>query len=190
MRSRKTIAIFAGAGRVAANIVTLATGAGMGAGLMYLYDPNRGRARRRKLVDRASGFLRHNERELHKHGKDFLNRVEGVVSEVSASLTSQEKISDDVLAARVRSRMGHMIEHPSDVNVYVTDGKVVLNGKLGRRDRARLCREIEAIPGVTRIDDRTARRPFFSPALIVGIAAGMTLLRKPSRTPSKVDRKN
>ena len=179
MNRKKIVMLIAGR-RAAGKLATLAAGAGVGAGLMYLCDPNRGRARRRKLTDQASGVLRHDEHWMRKRSKDLMNRMQGVVSEASAALAPEENIPDDVLAERIRSRMGHVIGHPHDVNVRVSGGKVVLEGKLPRRDRARLNAEIEEMPGVTRIDDRTARRPFAGPALLMGLAAGLVLLRKPS----------
>lgn len=181
MTNRKTILLIARARRAAANILTLAAAASVGAGVMYLYDPNRGRARRRKLIDETSGILHRDEHWFRKHGKDLMNRIQGAVSQTSAALRPEEEVADNVLAERVRSRMGHLIEHPHDVKIDVARGSVVLKGDLSRRDRAILHREIEAIPGVTRIDDRTSHRPFFGPAaILVGIAAGMTLLRKQS----------
>jgi len=70
--------------RVAEDIAALAAGLGAGAGLMYLCDPDRGRARRNRVA-RASG-LRREEPTLAKRGMVLLGRARGVVSEAASGI--------------------------------------------------------------------------------------------------------
>jgi hypothetical protein len=162
--------------RVAEDVLALTAGLGAGAGLMYLCDPHRGRARRKQLAARASGLLHRDENKLEKHAKDLLHRVEGFVAEAASALAPEEKITDEVLVERVRSRMGHVLPHPHEIQVHAHHGVVTLEGKLIHAERRRLKEEVRAIPGVKRVNDRLTPRSVFAPGLLVGLAAGLALL--------------
>lgn len=148
---------------------------------MYLFDPRRGRVRRGRIVAEASSLLHHDERRLAKRGKYLWNRLRGAASEAAAALTSAEHVSDDVLAERVRSKMGHVISNPHEIQVHAANGVVRLEGKLGRAEKRRLHRAVEAIPGVKCVHDETARRFGLSPGILVGLAAGLSLFGKVAR---------
>ncbi|MGA2711781.1 MAG: BON domain-containing protein [Bryobacteraceae bacterium] len=164
--------------RVGEDILALTAGLGAGAGLMYLCDPHRGRARRNRLVAQATGLFHRDENKLEKRAKYLLNRVEGFVAEAASALAPEEEITDEVLAERVRSRMGHVLSHPQEIQVHARHGVVTLEGKLIHAERRRLKEEVRAMPGVKRVNDRLESRSVFAPGLLMGLAAGLALFSK------------
>ena len=62
--------------------------------------------------------------------------------------------ADDVLLDRIRSRMGHVIEHPGQVNVDVQQGFVVLRGRASIEEIEDLTLQLGAMRGVTGVDNR------------------------------------
>jgi len=167
-----------GAAHIAEDILVLTAGLGTGAGLMYLCDPNRGRARRSRLAGEFLGFIRRDENRMAKRAKDVLNRVGGLAAEAVSALTEEESVTDEVLVARVRTRLGHVLSHPHEVKVRADNGVVTLEGKLTHAERRLLREEVKAIPGVKRIDYRLKARSSFAPGLLIGLAAGLALLGK------------
>jgi len=158
--------------RIAEQVLFLGLGAGAGIGLMYLYDARRGLARRNRLADRASALFRRAERGLEKHGLDLLNRTRGVLAETEAAL-APESVADEALVAHVRARMGHVVANSHRIRVYARNGAVTFEGQLSHAEKRRLRKEVEAIPGVTRVYGLGRDRPGISPALLIGLAFGI-----------------
>src|SRR3954468_13803580 len=89
---------------------------GVGAALMYTLDPERGRSRRARRRDK----LVHAEHELADEARtgfhDLKNRSRGIAHDVAA-VAAHDKADDDVIAARVKARIGRAILHPGAVEV-------------------------------------------------------------------------
>ncbi|HTA46647.1 MAG TPA: BON domain-containing protein [Bryobacteraceae bacterium] len=163
------------------NVLALTAGLGAGAGLMYLFDPKRGRSRRRRVIGEVSSLLHKDEHKLEKPGKDLLNRVRGVVSDAAAILSPAEHVSDEVLAERVRSHMGHVISNPHRIEVHAAKGVIRLEGNLSHSERRRLHKEIEAVAGVRCVHDGLKHRFPITPGILVSLAAGISLFRRTHR---------
>jgi len=164
--------------RIAEDILALTAGLGAGAGLMYLCDPKRGRVRRGRLIAEFSRFIRRDENRMAKRTKDLLNRAGGMAAEAVSALTEEKPVTDEVLIERVRSRMGHIVSHPHEVQVNAKDGVVTLEGLVTHAERRRFREEAGAIPGVKRVKDRLTTRSLLAPGLLMGLAAGLALLGK------------
>jgi len=164
--------------RVGEDILALAAGAGLGAGLMYLFDPNRGHSRRARLVGEAKGLLHRGESRAQKRGRDLLNRIEGIGVRLAEEVAPMEPPSDEILLERIRSRMGHIVSDPHEVEVRVEKGVVTLEGRLAHPERRRLTEEVRAMHGVKRLNAHLGRRLILSPALLVGLGAGLALFGK------------
>lgn len=131
---------------------------GLGAGLMYLLDPDRGRRRRAIVRDKAASLYKDTERFMAKAGRDLRNRTGGLVSEAKSMFERRtEAVPDNKLAARVRSHLGRLVSHPSAVQVTVKDGCVSLEGPILNGEVERLLSDIRGVPGVCRVDDRLKR---------------------------------
>jgi len=78
------------------NPLTLLGGLGLGAGLMYLLDPDGGRRRRALARDKAVHGLKVSGKALRKTSVDVGNRTRGLVAEAGSRL---RKDSPDIVPA-------------------------------------------------------------------------------------------
>src|SRR5512138_2725488 len=97
-------------------IVKVISAAGVGAGLMYLFDPDRGKRRRALLRDKAEHATRIAADAARKTRRDVRNHLLGAVAEFESLLRSEEA-TDRVLEQRVRSKMGRVVSHPHAIKV-------------------------------------------------------------------------
>jgi hypothetical protein len=133
----------------AANVVGAA---GVGAALMYFFDPVRGKRRRAKVLDKATRLKRTVSDAAGKTQRDAHNRIVGVIAETEA-LFRCEKVSDGVLEARVRSKLGRVVSHPHAVKVKVVDGLITLSGPILAHEVLPLCEAVISINGVQNIEN-------------------------------------
>lgn len=161
MRDTKTYTT-AGAG--------LLIGAGVGAGLMYLFDPNRGRARRAEIESRAKRLYHEAGHTIENMAKDIENRCHGMAAETQRFL-NHEPVDAAKLTARVRAKLGHLIRKPHDVTVETVDGKVTLTGEIDADEAGRLLTTIMSVPGVTDVDNKLLLRHLETDKLARGAGA-------------------
>ena len=76
-------------------VLALLAGAGTGAILMYLFDPNGGNRRRALIRDKAVGLSNDAKRAINKTTTDLSNRAQGVLHDVK-SLVAGQTASQDV----------------------------------------------------------------------------------------------
>src|SRR5881227_3819370 len=84
--------------------VALVGGVGLGAALMYIFDPDRGKRRRALIRDKVEAAGNKIGDKAEKMGRDLSNRAYGVVAETK-SIFQHEEVTDDLLVDRVRSRL-------------------------------------------------------------------------------------
>jgi hypothetical protein len=78
---------------------------GLGAALMYFFDPDRGRSRRVRLRDRIVHLKNEMDHAIEVASHDVVNRTRGLVAR-GRSLLSGEHPPDAVIVARVLSKRG------------------------------------------------------------------------------------
>ena len=105
------------------------TAIGLGAGMMYFLDPERGRRRRALMRDQVVGLRTDMEDGLTKGVRDLNNWSQGMVAEGKSLLTGAP-VSDELLVRRVKSRIGWSVSHPSAIGVEAEDGHVILYGPI------------------------------------------------------------
>ena len=130
-------------------------GLGAGAALMYFFDPDRGRRRRALVRDRVASAARAplDAREaIGRLSRDVRNRSYGVVAEARNRLRRDE-VSDPQLEARVRSRLGHRIEHSGWVDVRADHGVITLGGRIPAAEAASLLACVSRVRGVRDVDN-------------------------------------
>lgn len=110
--------------------LTLIGAAGMGAGLMYFFDPDRGKRRRRLLRDKAVHLGRIANDAAGKTRCDIRNHLRGVFARVESVFVDNGAVSNDVLEARVRSKLGRVVSHPKAIEVKAVDGLIILSGPI------------------------------------------------------------
>lgn len=127
--------------------------AGVGAGVMYLLDPDRG-ARRRAIARDRSVHAAHRVGEIIEKGsRDLRFRVRGFAAEVR-SLARDDQPSDQLLVERVRAKLGRAVSHPHAVCVDAKDGRVVLSGAVLRHELPHLLGTVYGVPGVKDVEDK------------------------------------
>ena len=126
---------------------------GLGAGLMYVLDPGRGRRRRSLVRDQITHFVSIADDALGATARDMANRARGVVAEGRAML-SGERVPDEVLETRVRSKLGHYVSHPGSIGVVVYDGRVFLSGPILTSEVEPLLEALRRVRGVQGIENR------------------------------------
>ncbi|HYX26180.1 MAG TPA: BON domain-containing protein [Thermoanaerobaculia bacterium] len=131
-------------------------GAGLGAGLMYLLDPQGGRRRRALARDKAASALNKGGDAVKKTSRDLGNRTRGLVSQVGSRLRQGEdvQVDDKVLCNRVRSKLGHAISHASALEVTAEDGRVTLAGPVLALEADRLLDAVRSVRGVRDVECR------------------------------------
>jgi len=131
----------------------LLTGAAIGAGLMYAFDPRDGKRRRALFLDQLNHLGNCTADGLDKATRDLQNRLRGTVAEMSA-LVGSERASDDVIAQRVRSKAGRFLRHPAALEVDVSDGCVCLRGPVLRDEHDAIVSAAGWVRGVRHVDDK------------------------------------
>src|SRR5687767_13429230 len=129
-------------------------GLGLGASVMYLLDPERGRRRRAMLRDGISARASDSGRFLKKSGRDLGNRARGLAAKTRNRVAPAGPVEDDVLAERVRSQMGRHVSHPGAIEVSVAAGRVTLRGPVLAGEADGLVRAIGSVRGVREVEDR------------------------------------
>ncbi|HEY3129889.1 MAG TPA: BON domain-containing protein [Acidobacteriota bacterium] len=132
--------------------MTLITATGLGAGLMYMFDPDRGKRRRAMIRDKVAHTFNQTGDAIGVTWRDLRNRTRGLVSEI-VSLPKGDRIPDEVLEERVRSSMGRVVSHPGAVEVTAKSGRVQLRGPILASEVESLISCVSSLWGVTKVDN-------------------------------------
>jgi uncharacterized membrane protein len=133
-----------------ANRGALLTGLGLGAGLTYVLDPERGRRRRARLRDRVARATNLTGDCMGATGRDVLNRASGVAAQLRGT-ASRGPLDDRVLVERVRAYLGRAVSHPHAIDVESVDGIVTLRGPILQAEVPQLLRTVERVRGVREV---------------------------------------
>lgn len=133
---------------------TLMLGIGLGALLMYVFDPQQGR--RRLSIARAQ--VQHLRREssalAHAGVRDLQHRTRGIVARVGRMVRRKPVDADDsVVVARVRSALGRVARRPHALHVTARSGCVRLSGPVLFGEEEPLLRVARAVPGVREVEN-------------------------------------
>jgi uncharacterized membrane protein len=160
----------------------LFTGVVVGAGAMYLLDPERG-ARRRSLLRDQGIHASHKVRdELAGAARNARNRTAGVAAQVRSRI-QQDRASDDILTERVRSAIGRAVSHPGAITVNVFEGRVTLGGHVLADELPELVRRVGRVRGVSEVGNEMEMH---ATAENVPALQGIGHRRQPSQTQGKL----
>jgi hypothetical protein len=129
-------------------------GIGLGAAAMYVLDPDRGRRRRARLREAAAHASHRAHAIAGMTARDVHHRVSGLAARTLDRLIEEPAPADDVLAERVRARLGRLVAHPGAIDVVAKSGTVTLSGPLFEAEVEQLLEGVGAMPGVTAIENR------------------------------------
>ena len=128
-------------------------GAAVGAGVMYMLDPDRGNRRRALCRDQ---FVRAGNKTSTYAGKlsrDLRNRAQGLVAETRARFRHEE-VSDDVLVSRVKAELGRHAVHHRALEITADGGRVTLRGPALAGEVDELLGAVKSVRGVNAVEDR------------------------------------
>ena len=133
--------------------VALVGGVGLGAALMYIFDPDRGKRRRTLIRDKVEAAGNKISDKAEKTGRDLKNRAYGVVAETK-SIFQHDEVTDDVIVDRVRSRLGRIPVHVGAFDITARDGVVTLRGQILADELPKVLRAARFVRGVKGIDNQ------------------------------------
>ena len=126
----------------------------LGAGLMYVIDPQRGRSRRAWLMDKTRSIFSRTGKSMYGKGKDLANRAYGTAHEAGSYWRGDSSPSGS-LSDRVRSEVGRVVSHPKLVEVMCdSGGNVTLSGYVLESEAPLLIPKLETVPGVKLVISR------------------------------------
>jgi uncharacterized membrane protein len=145
-------------------------GSGLGAGLMFFFDPHLGRRRRAMVRDQFVGLASHADDAVGKAARDLVHQTQGLAAE-TWSLLFGGQVDDRRLMQRVRSKLGRYVSHPHAIEVSAQDGRVRLSGRILEHERCSLVRAVAQVAGVRGVEDRLEahRQPGSLPDLQGGV---------------------
>lgn len=139
------------------SLLRLAATFAAGAAAMYYFDPIAGRRRRAVTRDRTVAACHDAEHYARGKLRRAADRAQGLAAEARARVAAQP-VSDDRLRERIRSKLGHLVERPSAIEVDVEDGNVVLRGEALEQELGSLRSAISRLQGVASVESRVTAR--------------------------------
>jgi hypothetical protein len=123
---------------------------GMGVALGYLFDPNRGKGRRARLLDQTRARMRHAAHDVSAKARYEAGKAKGLVHDVFSEETPPR--TDAELLQKVRSEAVGPSGNLGQIEVRVDEGTVVLVGpSIDPAREEELIERIENVVGVTGI---------------------------------------
>lgn len=135
---------------------SLLAGVGVGAGLSYFLDPDRGARRRARMRDRVAHSATLTRRAVGTTSRDARHRLHGTAASVR-SLVRRRDVDDQVLVERVRAKLGRLVSHAHAIHVVASSGNVTLSGPILAREASRLVRAVRRVSGVRNVIDNLER---------------------------------
>jgi hypothetical protein len=137
--------------------VALFSGVAIGAGTMFLLDPDRGARRRALIRGKAARAANKTSDGLDALTRDVANRTRGVAANLRGRF---DRTTPDgrKLIERVRAELGRVVSHPRAIDVSVMhDGCVCLTGPILSREADATLAAITGVGGVTTVEDNLER---------------------------------
>lgn len=136
------------------SFVTVVCAAGLGAALMFLFDPDNGKRRRALLKDKSAHYARKAQETEEALVRQTLHHVQGALATIRSRLTPSEPVDDTVLAERVRAALGHVVPDANAIDVKVRDGCVTLKGPVTQDEMGEIVACAQRVRGVQQVENR------------------------------------
>jgi CBS domain-containing protein len=134
--------------------LSVLSGAGLGAGMMYLLDLDQGKRRRAVVRDQAGRSVRKTRDAVKATARDAQNRARGMVSNAKSWVSPAAPSTDEVLMERVRAKLGMLVRHPRSIEVAAHVGTVILSGPVLADEVDSLVAMVSRVHGVRHVENR------------------------------------
>jgi len=134
-------------------IPTLTVGLGTGALLTFLSDPVQGRHRRALVRDKLIHYNKVARRKAVAQAFHVRNRLVGLAAR-GRSAFSRKPLSDEILIARVASKLGRIVANPHSIGITADDGTIFLSGLIFQDEVSRLLAQVRRIKGVKGVENK------------------------------------
>jgi uncharacterized membrane protein len=125
---------------------------GVGAALMYYFDPQAGRRRRALVRGQWEYTLRKLEEGQRVVARDAANRATGLMAQAKGLVRRDKAGRDDVvIVERVRSALGREVSHPHAIEVQASEGTVTLSGAILAHEVENLVSRVGCVRGVKEV---------------------------------------
>jgi hypothetical protein len=125
----------------------------LGAGLMLLFDPNAGRARRAWIRDKAMRYSNDTGEYMRRTGRHLRNKAQGVAAE-ARNMVQSDHATDNQIRERIRAHLGRIVSTPGTIEVAVHDGHVCLTGTLPPSEHDALVNGVLSVRGVKDVENQ------------------------------------
>jgi uncharacterized membrane protein len=149
------------------DVLPLMGAAGVGAALVYFFDPARGARRRHLLADQVVHATKRTADAFGVTGRDVANRSRGLAAGVRNRLPGGDDDDDLVIADRVRAELGRLVSHPGAIEVQVHSGRALLLGPVLTDEADKLIEGVKNVRGVTEVESHIERHE--SPENVPGL---------------------
>jgi len=122
------------------------------AAVMYWFDPTWGRRRRALFRDRATRIATDMSHTAGVASRDMNYRARGLRARLRA-IFARDEVTDEVLAARLRTALGRTVSHPRAIDVEVSRGQVKLTGSILAHEHDELLEAVFSARGVIDVVD-------------------------------------
>jgi hypothetical protein len=151
--------------------ISFAKGAALGATAAYLFDPDRGRARRARVRDQLAAVGRRGARTAGRRVRYQAGRMKGRTLR-SVGGGRFEPIDDHAITEHLHGVLSRLPVTTSSLTVEVVGGAVRVRGELAEpADRQVVMTALQGAPGVVRLEDLTHLPGDVAPNKADGIAA-------------------
>lgn len=130
----------------------LLVGAALGATSAFILDPQQGRRRRALVRDKVAHGIKDGREFADAARKDLRSRAQGIA--VRARSLRGGPASDEVICARVRSKIGRHTSHRRAIEVTALGGRVVLTGDILAREVPAVVEVARSVAGVQHVDNQ------------------------------------
>jgi osmotically-inducible protein OsmY len=131
-------------------------GAATGAGIVYLFHPDCGRTRRRRIVDQAQDKALSTARTVTDEVNAGLDHARNtMMGAVAEALPDERPENDQALVSKVRSEvLGGATWSAYTINVDACDGVVTLRGQVDRSEQiSELEDDVRGVTGVEEVEN-------------------------------------
>ncbi len=127
-------------------------GIGLGAGLMFILDPDRGKTRRAQARGQAGTLLHRAEAILETRTGGLGSRAQRLVT-AATSVFRPPVVTDEELVVRLHSELSRVLSNAGSIQVSVAHGRVTFSGPILAQDVRPLIESAARLPGVKHIDN-------------------------------------